>query len=70
MEDYQPIQFDFPDEDIMVVKYCEIPSLDEGPKLGSRWKLILDGASNAEGHGIRVVITSPTGFHIPFTDRL
>ncbi|XP_050919813.1 uncharacterized protein LOC127137390 [Lathyrus oleraceus] len=31
---------------------------------------MFDGASNARGHGIGVVITSPTGFHLPFTARL
>ncbi|XP_050892835.1 uncharacterized protein LOC127098317 [Lathyrus oleraceus] len=45
-------------------------SPEEGPEPGSRWTLVFDGASNARGHGIGVVITSPTGFHIPFTARL
>ncbi|XP_050877349.1 uncharacterized protein LOC127081107 [Lathyrus oleraceus] len=31
---------------------------------------MFDGASNARGHGIGAVITSPTGFHLPFTARL
>jgi ribonuclease HI len=31
---------------------------------------MFDGASNARGHGIGVVITSPTGFHLPFSARL
>ncbi|XP_050908050.1 uncharacterized protein LOC127121638 [Lathyrus oleraceus] len=70
MEDYQPIQFDFPDEDVMVIKYCETPGPDEGPEPGSQWKLIFDGASNAKGNDIGVVITSPTGYHVPFTTRL
>ncbi|XP_050881388.1 uncharacterized protein LOC127084911, partial [Lathyrus oleraceus] len=42
VEDYQSLKFDFPDEDIMVVKDCEIPGLDEGPEPGSRWKLMFD----------------------------
>ncbi|XP_050916697.1 uncharacterized protein LOC127131849 [Lathyrus oleraceus] len=42
----------------------------EGPEPGSRWMLMFDSASNARGHGIGVVITSPTGFHLPFTARL
>ncbi|XP_050875865.1 uncharacterized protein LOC127079525, partial [Lathyrus oleraceus] len=42
VEDYQPLKFDFPDEDIMVVKDCEVPGLDEGPEPGSRWKLMFD----------------------------
>ncbi|XP_050889488.1 uncharacterized protein LOC127094741 [Lathyrus oleraceus] len=71
---YQPLRFDFPDEDIMFIKDFTMPgfevSSEEGPELGSRWTLVLGGASNARGHGIGVVITSPTGFHIPFTARL
>ncbi|XP_050916554.1 uncharacterized protein LOC127131682 [Lathyrus oleraceus] len=43
---------------------------EEGPEPGSQWTLVFDGASNARGHGICVVITSPTGFHLPFTTRL
>ncbi|XP_050919867.1 uncharacterized protein LOC127137453 [Lathyrus oleraceus] len=43
---------------------------EEGPKPGSRWTLMFEGASNARGHGIGVFITSPTGFHLPFTARL
>ncbi|XP_050890237.1 uncharacterized protein LOC127095610, partial [Lathyrus oleraceus] len=42
VEDYQSLKFDFPDEDIMLVKDCEIPGLDEGPEPGSRWKLMFD----------------------------
>ncbi|XP_050888591.1 uncharacterized protein LOC127093723 [Lathyrus oleraceus] len=70
MEDYQPIWFDFPNEDIMVIKDCETSSPNEEPKPGSPLKLIFDDALNAEGHGIGAVITSPTGYHIPFTTRL
>ena len=29
-----------------------------------------DGASNALGNGVGAVITSPTGFHIPFTAQI
>ncbi|XP_050914939.1 uncharacterized protein LOC127129867 [Lathyrus oleraceus] len=45
-------------------------SSEEGPEPGSRWTLVFDGASNARGHGIGTVITSLTGFHLPFTARL
>ena len=69
-KDYHPMQFDFPNEDIMLIRNCETPCPDEGPEPGSRWKLVFDGASNATGHGIGAVITSPTGYHIPFTARL
>lgn len=32
--------------------------------------LVFEGASNARGHGIGAIITSPTSFHLPFTARL
>lgn len=64
--DYQPMRFDFPDEDVMLIRDCETPRTDEGLEPGPRWKLIFDGASNAEGHGIGATITSHTGYHIPF----
>ncbi|XP_050895789.1 uncharacterized protein LOC127102464 [Lathyrus oleraceus] len=32
--------------------------------------LVFDGASNDVGNGVGVVITSPTGVHIPFTARI
>lgn len=31
---------------------------------------MFDGASNALGNGVGAVITSPTGFHIPFTTKI
>ncbi|XP_050889612.1 uncharacterized protein LOC127094890 [Lathyrus oleraceus] len=73
-EGYQPLRFDFPDEDIMFIRDFNIPGFEagpeEGPEPGSRWTLMFDDASNARGHGIGVAITSPTGFHLPFTARL
>ncbi|XP_050920004.1 uncharacterized protein LOC127137599 [Lathyrus oleraceus] len=74
VEGYQPLRFDFPDEDIMFIRDFTMPgfevSPEEGPEPGSQWTLVFDGASNARGHGIGVIITSPTGFHLPFTARL
>lgn len=70
VEDYQPMRFDFPDVNILFVKDCNIPGPGEGPELGSRWKLVFNGASNAYEHGIGAIITSPTHFHLPFTSRL
>ncbi|XP_050908815.1 uncharacterized protein LOC127122539 [Lathyrus oleraceus] len=68
MEDYQPMKFDFPDEDVLFLnEYYSQQDLDEGPEPGSRWMLVFDGASNALGNGVGAVITSPTSFHIPFT---
>ncbi|XP_050918951.1 uncharacterized protein LOC127136438 [Lathyrus oleraceus] len=70
IEGYQPLRFDFLDEDIMFIRDFTMPGFEAGPEPGSRWTLVFDGASNARGHGIGVVITSPTGFHLPFTARL
>ncbi|XP_050918502.1 uncharacterized protein LOC127135921 [Lathyrus oleraceus] len=66
IEDYQPMKFDFPNEDIVFIRDCNIP----GPEPGSRWMLVFDGASNARGHGVGTIITSQTGFHLPSTTRL
>lgn len=59
-EDYQPMIFDFPDEDILFIRDCNIPGPEEGPKPGSRWTLAFDGTSNARVHGVGAIITSPT----------
>ena len=72
LDDYQPIKFDFPDEEIMYLKakYCEEPLIDEGPDPNSKWGLVFDGAVNAYGKGIGVIIVTPHGHHIPFTARI
>ncbi|XP_050890481.1 uncharacterized protein LOC127095900 [Lathyrus oleraceus] len=43
---------------------------EEGLEPESRWTLVFDEASNAHGNGIEAIITSPNGFHLPFTARL
>ncbi|XP_019455093.1 PREDICTED: uncharacterized protein K02A2.6-like [Lupinus angustifolius] len=35
-----------------------------------KWTLVFDGASNAFGHGVGVVLVSPIGKFLPFTARL
>ena len=70
MDDYQSTNFEFPDENIMLVTDCEEPGPDEGPEKGSRWTMVFDGASNALGNGIGAMIISPEGCHTPFTARL
>ncbi|KAG8475268.1 hypothetical protein CXB51_032098 [Gossypium anomalum] len=64
-EDYEPLNFDFPNEDLMCVATTEEGALEELP-----WKLNFDGASNAMGNGIGVVLVSPNGDHYPFTSKL
>ena len=67
VDDYQSMNFKFPDENIIRETDYEEPGPDEGPEEGSRWTMVFDGASNALDNGIGVVIISPEGFHIPFT---
>ncbi|XP_050897915.1 uncharacterized protein LOC127104803 [Lathyrus oleraceus] len=69
-DDYQPMKFDFPDEAILFIQNHVIPRPDKGSEPGSPWKLVIDGAFNALGNGVRRVITSPTSFHVPFTSRI
>ncbi|KAA3482112.1 reverse transcriptase [Gossypium australe] len=58
--DYEPLSFEFPNEELMYVANAEeIP-----------WKLNFDGASNAVGNGIGAILVSPSGDHHPFTCRL
>lgn len=70
VEGYQPMRFNIPDENILLIRDYEISGPDEGPKPGSRWTLVFNGALNVQGHGIGEIITSPSGFHLPFTTRL
>ena len=56
LEDYEPINFDFLNEDLMAVSYVE----EESPEKNCG-KLYFDRASNALGHGIgSALITPPT----------
>ncbi|KAG8504210.1 hypothetical protein CXB51_002512 [Gossypium anomalum] len=64
-EDYEPLNFDFPNEDLMCVATTEEDASEEIP-----WKLNFDGASNAVGNGIGAVLVSPNGDHYPFSSKL
>ena len=70
VEDYQSMRFNFPNEDIMTLDSIEKNRPYDGPEQGSRWTLFFDGASNALGNGISVVLISLEGCHTPFTARL
>ncbi|XP_052478401.1 uncharacterized protein LOC105789618 [Gossypium raimondii] len=65
LEDYEPLNFDFPNEDLMYVAIAEEDSHENHP-----WKLNFDGASNAIGNGIGAVLVSSSGDHYPFTSKL
>ncbi|XP_050908562.1 uncharacterized protein LOC127122235 [Lathyrus oleraceus] len=70
IENYQPLKFDFSDEDIMFVKDSEIPEPSKGSEPEEQWTLMFDGASNVIGHGIGAVLMSPKNYHLPFTAKL
>ncbi|XP_050876698.1 uncharacterized protein LOC127080421 [Lathyrus oleraceus] len=74
VEGYQQLRFDFPDDNIMFIRDFTMPGSEishgEGPEPGSRWTPVFDSAFNARGRGIGAVITSSTGFQLPFTARL
>ncbi|KAG8481981.1 hypothetical protein CXB51_026895 [Gossypium anomalum] len=65
LEDYEPLSFDFPNEDLMYVA-----TIEEDSREGHPWKLNFDGASNAIGNGIGAVLVSPNGDHYLFTSKL
>ncbi|XP_052489941.1 uncharacterized protein LOC128042583 [Gossypium raimondii] len=65
LEDYEPLNYDFPNENLMYVATTE-----EEAQEGHPWKLKFDGASNAMGNGIRAVLVSPNRYHYPFISKL
>ena len=65
LNEYEPMKFEFPDEDLLAIFQIEGESTQE-----DTWKLYFDGACNALGHGIGAVLISPEGEYCPFTARL
>ena len=65
-EEYEPMSFDFPDEDLMAVLQIE---KKESPKEDG-WKMYFDRASNALGRAVGDVLISLKGNHCPFTAKL
>ena len=65
-EEYEPMSFNFPDEDLMAVLQIE----EEKSPEENVWKMYFDGASNALGCGVGAVLISPEGNHCPFTAKL
>ena len=64
-EEYEPMKFEFPDEDLLAIFQIKDESTKE-----DTWKLYFDRASNALGHGIDAVLISSKGKYCPFTTRL
>ncbi|XP_052734053.1 uncharacterized protein LOC128193383 [Vigna angularis] len=65
IRDYQPMQPNFPDEDIMAL-FEKV----EGGQSEKSWTLLFDGASNVKRHGIGAVLISPENQYTPMTARL
>ncbi|XP_012442153.1 uncharacterized protein LOC105767185 [Gossypium raimondii] len=65
LEDYDPLNFDFPNEDLFYVENTE-----ENPRIDHIWKLNFDGASNAIGNEIGAVLVSLNGDHYPVASKL
>ena len=65
-EKYEPMSFDFPDEDLMAVLQID----EEKTPKEDDWKMYFDGESNALGRGVKAVLISPEGNHYPFTAKL
>ncbi|XP_039054461.1 uncharacterized protein LOC120196812, partial [Hibiscus syriacus] len=65
--DYQPLNFNFPDEDLLCISMNEEVKTNDA---FATWKLYFDGASNALGRGIGAVLISPENIYYPFTSRL
>ena len=64
-KEYEPMSFDFPDEDLMAVLQIK---KEKSPEEG--WKIYFDRASNALGCGVRAILISPKGNHCLFTAKL
>ena len=59
------MHLEFLDEDIMTLFEKEVEDDDK-----DKWIVWFDGASNAPGHGVRVVLVTPDDQCIPFMARL
>ncbi|XP_012461516.1 uncharacterized protein LOC105781529 [Gossypium raimondii] len=59
-EEYEPMSFDFPNEEIMLISKCE----------EEIWRVYFNRASKMMELGIRAVLISPNGQYFPATDKL
>ena len=64
MEEYQPLDFSFPDEHI-----CALEAEAE-EESGSRWKMYFDGAVNMYGNGVGAVLIAPNKRQFPVAVKL
>jgi ribonuclease HI len=66
LEDYQPLQTQFPDEHLCTTDVAEPDESEES----AEYKLYFDGAVNKKGRGIGAVLETPQGRMIPTSRRL
>jgi ribonuclease HI len=62
MENYEPLNFDLPDEDVIVI--------ENGGGESDTWTLYFDGAVNVSGNGAGAVVISPENKQYPVSTRL
>lgn len=62
IDEYQPLDFSFPDEDVCTTE------LEENTP--TRWRMYFDGAVNMYGRGIGAVLLSPDGKQFPTAIKL
>ena len=65
-KEYEPMSFNFPDEDLMAV--LQIKEMESSKEDG--WKMYFERALNAMGCGVGAVLISLEGNHCPFTAKL
>ena len=64
IEEHQPLNFSFPDEDL-----CALEAEDE-EVLGDKWKMYFDGAVNMHGNGVGAVLIAPNNRQFPIALKL
>ncbi|XP_057962235.1 uncharacterized protein LOC131153793 [Malania oleifera] len=62
MDDYQPMEFDFPNKDI--------DSISQEEEDYEGWTMLFDGVVNMWGHGIAPILISPERRHYPIVAKL
>jgi hypothetical protein len=62
IKDYEPLKFDFPDEDVLIV--------EEDKEKNDWWIMYFDGAVNVSGNGAGAVIISPDKKQYPISIKL
>ncbi|KAK9017849.1 hypothetical protein V6N11_000850 [Hibiscus sabdariffa] len=63
-DDYEPLDYNFPDEDLLNISNLEESNTEKS------WILYFDGASNSLGRGVGAVLISPEGDYYPSARRL